>query len=287
MDFEKLGLWQVPMVLMYHGVEEVPKDPFNLCVTPAKFAEQMTWLAEHGLRGVSMGELLAALRAGRERGLVGLTFDDGYLNQLNYAVPELQRHGFTATMFIISGLLGRTNEWEISGTPVWQLMSAEQVHKVAAAGMEIASHSVTHPRLRGIDEERLRTEVAESRSSLAELLGQPIRGFAYPYGMMDAAAKQAVRDAGYDYACSVDTHAAGLGIVALPRIIFGQRDGTGRMAAKKMFFRTYVAYRGSKLELSYNRPGVFHCGEQITGAARQMKRGLSAIARPRSRRSRG
>ncbi len=265
LDLSRLRLGQVPLVLMYHGVETVTADPHKLCVTPGKFAEQMTWLAEHGLRGVSMGELLAAVRAGRERGLVGLTFDDGYVNVLHHAVPELQRHGFTATMFIISGLLGRTNEWEDAGTPVWQLLSAEQVAKVAAAGMEIGSHSVTHPRLRGIGEERLREEVAGSRSTLSELLGESIHGFAYPYGSMDATARQAVRAAGYDYACAVESPPASLGIVALPRIIFQQSDGPGRMAAKRMFFSSYTAARGTKRQLSYNP------------VAQVAKRGLSAI----------
>lgn len=266
LDLSKLRIGQVPMVLMYHEVEEVPRDPHKLCVTPAKFSAQMTWLADHGLRGVSMGELLAAVRAGKERGLVGLTFDDGYLNVLDSAVPELLRHGFTATMFIISGLLGKTNEWESDSTPVWRLMSAEQVAQVAAAGMEIGSHSVTHPRLRGIAEERLRTEVAESRSSLGELLGQPIQGFAYPFGSMDTAARQAVRDAGYHYATAVETPLTDLGIVALPRIIFHQSDGIGRLTAKKMFFRSYTAARGTKRQFSYNP------------LAQQAKQGLSAIA---------
>ena len=267
-DFGKLGLGRVPMVLMYHGVEEVPFDPHTLCVTPAQFAGQMTWLAENGLRGVGMGELVAAMGAGRERGLVGLTFDDGYINVLDSAVPELLRHGFTATMFIISGLLGRTNEWEDERTPVWRLMSGEQVAKVAAAGMEIGSHSVTHPRLRGISEERLRAEVSVSKSSLSELVDQPVRGFAYPFGSMDAAAREAVRKAGYDYACAVETPLANLGITALPRIIFTQRDGVGRMAAKKMFFRSYTAARGTRRQLSYNP------------LTQRVKRGLSSIARP-------
>jgi peptidoglycan/xylan/chitin deacetylase (PgdA/CDA1 family) len=270
-DLAKLSLGQVPKVLMYHGVEAVNEDPHELCVTPARFSEQMTWLAEHGWRGVSMGELVAAMRAGRERGLVGLTFDDGYVNVLTTAVPELQRHGFTATMFIISGLLGRTNEWEDEGTPVWRLMSAGQVAEVAAAGMEIGSHTVTHPRLRGIPEERLRVEVGESRSALGELTGQTVRGFAYPYGSMDGSARQAVRDAGYEYACAVETPLSALGIVAVPRIIFGQRDGSGRMAAKTMFFRSYTAARGTKRGLSYSP------------LAQRAKRGLSAIAHPASR----
>jgi len=100
-------------------------------------------------------------------------------------------------------------------TPVWRLMSGEQVAKVAAVGMEIGSHSVTHPRLRGIGTEQLRTEVAMSKSSLSELVDHPVQGFAYPFGSMDAAAREAVRKAGYDYACAVETPIANLGITVL------------------------------------------------------------------------
>jgi peptidoglycan/xylan/chitin deacetylase (PgdA/CDA1 family) len=266
-DLSKLRLRQVPLVLMYHSVEEVAVDPHELCLTPGKFAEQMTWLAVHGLRGVSMRELVAAVRTGRERGLVGLTFDDGYVNVLDTAVPELQRRGFTATMFIISDLLGKTNEWEEPGTPVWPLMSSDQVIKVAAAGMEIGSHTATHPRLRGIAADRLRQEVAGSRSRLTDLLGEPVQGFAYPYGSMDAAARQAVRDAGYDYACSVESPLSSLGTFALPRIIFKQRDGAGRMTAKKILFRSHTAIRGTKRQLSYS-PFAQHVKQGIAAAMR-------------------
>jgi len=247
---DKLSLGQVPIVLMYHGVEEVPADPHGIVVTPARFAEQMTWLKGRGLRGVGMGMLVDAMRAGRAQGLVGITFDDGYVNVLDNAVPELLRHGFTATTFIISGRLGGTNEWDAG--PVWPLMSADQVKAVAAAGMEIGSHSATHTRLAGVGAERLKAEIDESRSNLSNLVGHPIRGFAYPYGNMDAAARRAVRDTGYDYACSVETPMANLGIMALPRIVFNQQDGSGRMAAKRLFFRSYTAVKGTRRMMAYN-----------------------------------
>ncbi len=247
-DLGRLRLRRLPMVLMYHGVEDVPQDPYDLWVTPARFAEQMTWLAERGLRGVSMETLVAAMRAGRERGLVGITFDDGYVNVLENAVPELLRHGFTATMFVVSGQLGGTNEWD--GEPVRPLMSAQQVAEVAGAGMEIGSHGATHIQLAGLDADRLKTEVSDSRSTLSELLGRPVQGFAYPYGTMDAAARHAVREAGYDYACAVETTTAELGIMALPRTIFGPRDGATRMAVKRIFFRGNTATKGTRQRIS-------------------------------------
>jgi peptidoglycan/xylan/chitin deacetylase (PgdA/CDA1 family) len=241
---DRLGLGRVPMILMYHGVTEVAEDPNALCVTPSRFAEQMTWLKRHGLRGVGIGRLVDAMCVGRHRGLVGITFDDGYVNVLEAALPELLRHGFTASMFIISDRLGGSNEWDEG--PVWPLMSADQVRELDAAGMEIGSHGATHARLAGIGAGRLETEVSGSRASLGELLGIRIRGLAYPYGSMDAAARDAVRAAGYDYACAVQTPMAELGFMALPRVYIGQRDDARRMAAKRLLFRGHIAVRGRR-----------------------------------------
>ena len=249
-DLAKLSLRRVPMALMYHAVGEVDEDPHDLCVTPDRFAEQMSWLASHGLRGVSMGEMVDAARQGREHGLVGLTFDDGYVGVLEHAVPELQRHDFTATMFIVSGQLGGTNAWDTG--PVWPLMTGDQVCEVAAAGMEIGSHTLTHTRLAGVGDAHLAAEVSESRAALTDLLGHPVDGFAYPWGSMDAAARQAVHDAGYGYACSVESPLASLGVMALPRIVFAQRDGARKMTAKKFFFKSYTAARGTRRQLSHN-----------------------------------
>ena len=238
----KLGLGQVPMILMYHGVADVAEDPNQLCVTPSRFAAQMAALQRLGLRGVAIGTLVDAMRAGRQRGLVGITFDDGYVNVLEAALPELKCRGFTASVFIISGRLGGTNDWD--GGPSWPLLSASQVGELAAAGMEIGSHSTTHLRLAGLPASQLEAEVGGSRSSLGELVGAPVRGFAYPYGSMDAAARRAVRDAGYDYACAVQTPMAALGIMALPRIYVGQQDGAARMTAKRFLYRGYIAIKG-------------------------------------------
>lgn len=248
-DLRRLGLGRVPVILMYHCVAQVPEDPHRLCVTPDRFAEQMAWLKGQGWRGVGIGTLVDAMRVGREHGLVGITFDDGYVNVLENALPELLRHDFTATMFIVSDRLGGTNEWDEG--PVWQLMSAGQVAEVAAAGMEIGSHTATHVPLRGIGVDQLTAEVSGSRSTLTELMGHPIRGFAYPWGKNDAAARSEVRNAGYEYACAVETPIGDLGITTLPRIVFSQRDGASRMAAKQLFFRSYTAIKGTRREISY------------------------------------
>lgn len=238
----RLRLGDLPMILMYHGVADEAQDPYHLCVTPSRFAEQMAWLKRRGLQGVGIGTLVDEMRAGRRRGLVGITFDDGYVSVLEAALPELQRQGFTATMFVISSRLGGSNEWDEG--PRWPLMSAGQIGELAAEGMEIGSHSATHARLAGLDASQLATEVRDSRARLGELFGVPIRGFAYPYGSMDAAARHAVAKAGYDYACAVQTPVRELGIMALPRVYIGQSDDARRMAAKRLLLRAYIAVKG-------------------------------------------
>jgi len=236
-----LRLRDVPMILMYHGVAEVVEDPNRLCVTPGRFAEQMAWLQRHGLRGVGVGALVDAMRAGRPRGLVGITFDDGYVNVLESAVPELRRRGFGATAYIISDRLGGTNEWDEG--PTWPLLSADGVRELAAAGIEIGSHGATHMRLAGVGPEHLSAEVHDSRNSLSALVGAQIRGFAYPYGSMDAHARRAVREAGYDFACAVAASMAEIGLMALPRVYAGQQDDAGRMTAKRLLHKARIALR--------------------------------------------
>jgi peptidoglycan/xylan/chitin deacetylase (PgdA/CDA1 family) len=236
-----LRLTKMPLILMYHCVGEVAEDP--LCVTPSRFRDQMTWLSRLGLRGVGVGTLVDAMRAGRHRGLVGITFDDGFDNLVEAALPTLLRHGFTATMFIISGLLGRTAGWVAA--PMWPLMSADQVRELADAGMEIGSHSITHPYLTGLAPQQLEAEVNDSKATLSELIGAPIRGFAYPYGAMDAAARLVVRDAGYDYACAVMTPMNEIGLMALPRMFMAECDGALRMVGKRLLYRPYMAVHGN------------------------------------------
>jgi peptidoglycan/xylan/chitin deacetylase (PgdA/CDA1 family) len=237
-----MRLRDAPMILMYHGIADVAQDPNQLCVSPRRFAEQLTWLERSGLRGVSVGTLVDAAAAGQAAGMVGITFDDGYTSVLDTALPELDRRGFGATAFIISDLLGRTNEWDAG--PVWPLLDAAGVAELAAAGIEIGSHSATHRHLAALSAGRQAAEVTSSRERLEDLLSAPVRGFAYPYGSMDAAARYCVGAAGYQYACAVQTPLAQLGPLALPRIYVGQRDSAARMTVKRRLHKGYVAVKG-------------------------------------------
>jgi peptidoglycan/xylan/chitin deacetylase (PgdA/CDA1 family) len=242
---QPMQLSAVPMILMYHGIGDVPEDPNQLFVSPDRFAEQLDWMTRFGFEGVSMSTLLDAMRTGRHRKMIGITFDDGYTSVLDSALPELRRRGFGATAFIISDRLDGSNEWDTG--PAWRLLGADGVRELAAAGIEIGSHSATHARLAGLAPGELAAEVAASRAALAGVIGTDIRGFAYPYGSMDAAARSAVLAAGYAYACAVRTPRPDLGPMALPRIYVGQRDGAVRMTVKRLLYRHYLALQGRRI----------------------------------------
>jgi peptidoglycan/xylan/chitin deacetylase (PgdA/CDA1 family) len=219
----------MPLVLMYHSVEPYQADPYLVTVSPPRFGQQMRWLARRGLRGVSIRDLLAARAAGAGKGLVGLTFDDGYADFTRHALPVLRRYGFGATVFVIAGRLGGDNAWDPEG-PRKRLMDGREVRELAQDGIEIGSHGLRHVRLPAA-RDSLAEEVGGSRLILQEITGDPVGGFCYPYGDLDADTVTRVRDMGYDYGCAI-WPSAYTSRLALPRTYIGEADTAPRLWAK-------------------------------------------------------
>jgi peptidoglycan/xylan/chitin deacetylase (PgdA/CDA1 family) len=220
-----------PWILMYHSVAEYEHDPYLVTVRPARLDAQLAWLRRAGLAGVGVGELLAARRRGAARGLVGLTFDDGYTDFADTVVPLLRRHGFGATVYVVAGLFGGHNRWDPDGERK-DLMTADEVAAVAGQGIEVGAHGLTHVPLTGaIERVDLVREVEESRRVLEDVVHGPVRGFCYPYGAHDDRSIAAVAAAGYDHACATG-RPPDPGPLALPRTYVGDRDGAPRLAAK-------------------------------------------------------
>ncbi|GHH69315.1 hypothetical protein GCM10018793_01580 [Streptomyces sulfonofaciens] len=221
-----------PWVAMYHSVADRTEDPHRITVTPGRLDAQLRLLRRQGLRGVSVAELLAARSAGRDRNLVGLTFDDGYRDFTEHALPLLRKHACTATVFVLAGRLGGANTWEAHG-PRKPLLDADGIRRAADAGMEIASHGLTHTDLTRADEALRHAELVHSRALLGELTGRAVRGFCYPYGAVDRDTADAVRRAGYAYACAIAPGPLA-GVFALPRVYVGQHDTGARLTAKRL-----------------------------------------------------
>jgi peptidoglycan/xylan/chitin deacetylase (PgdA/CDA1 family) len=195
---------KVPL-LAYHNIDRAPPGARlqRLYVTPQQFDLQLRTLQRCGFRGVSIDTAVAALATGSDDRLIGLTFDDGYVDNLTVAMPILQKYGFTATCYVVSECIGTYNQWDAEQLNVRKpLMTVAQLRQWADAGMEVGSHTRTHPRLDQLDPGPAYDEIADSRTALMQLLGREVKHFCYPYGRFLPAVANSVRMAGYQSAVS-------------------------------------------------------------------------------------
>ena len=194
-------------ILMYHQVDAPPPAgaPYrSLSVAPASFARQMGLMAALGWRGLSMTALQPYLRGEQQGRVFGITLDDGYLNNLQFALPVLQRHGFTSTCYAVSGLLGDSNRWDHAlGIAPKPLMTASELRTWIAAGQEVGAHGRSHRDLTLLDVAQAREEIAGSKAELEQWLGVAVNHFCYPYGRHRAEHADMARAAGYATATTV------------------------------------------------------------------------------------
>ncbi len=189
------------LVLAYHGIAEssAAVDPEFLRVAPEVFRGQLDVLLGAGFEVVTVAEL-ARRAAGRTPppGLVALSFDDGMDDNHSILLPILQAYGLPATVYVTTGLIGKPNPWMKLGAS--RMMTEGELRDLVAAGVELGAHTVTHPNLEELDYDSCLREMVESRDLLAELTGQPVRTFAYPFCMYGEAAVRAARAARFDAA---------------------------------------------------------------------------------------
>lgn len=229
-----------PWILTYHSVSDPTDDPYGITVSADRLDQQLTWLRRRGLTGVGVAALLDA-RATGKRGLVGLTFDDGYADFVDEALPVLLAHGCAATVFVLAGRPGGSNAWDPLG-PRRPLLDEEGIRTVAAAGMEVGSHGMLHQDLTTLSDDELRRETLGSRDALRGITGRAPSGFCYPYGTADLRVAGSVREAGYAYGCALSPGALS-GPLALPRTHVSHADRGARMRAKEIRHR--LRYRSA------------------------------------------
>jgi peptidoglycan/xylan/chitin deacetylase (PgdA/CDA1 family) len=171
-----LAFWRPALrVLCYHRVQPVRRDRFT--VTTEQLEEQLSYLARSGFRFIHVRDLFSSA-ALPQRPLI-LSFDDGYVDNLEHAVPVLRRHGAKATIFIATGCAGGSAQWVDGGAP---LMGPLQLRELEREGIELALHSHSHRAFETMPLDEIEADVRKNLDYF-RLHGIGVTpALAYPYG---------------------------------------------------------------------------------------------------------
>lgn len=178
-------------VLMYHSIgEEMGNDAV---ISPTLFAEQMAYLHSQGYNPVTMDQLYDYLTS--QKGLpskpVLITFDDGYRDTYEIALPILKRYEFKSTLFVLTSDSERRLTWQ-------------ELQEMKASGMEIASHSYAHRNLAGMTVAAQADEITRSKELLDRNLKQDTRYFCYPNSSFSTETKRILQEKGFKLAVTID-----------------------------------------------------------------------------------
>jgi len=199
---------QMTIVAFHRVNDDFPED--SLTCSPAKFEAFCRFFRQH-FRVVRLSEQVAGCRARVDMGgTLSITFDDGYLDNIQIAAPILRRLQLPATFFVATGFIGSqtTPPWDrdLPRQPGW--MSWDDLRTLRAQGFDIGSHTNSHLDMAGADPEKVRADLELSRQKLLGALGAPaVRLFAYPFGGPEHISESAlnlVRAAGFT--CCLSCH---------------------------------------------------------------------------------
>jgi peptidoglycan/xylan/chitin deacetylase (PgdA/CDA1 family) len=235
-------------VLMYHMISDpiTKTDRRFTCPTPT-FRSHLEHLKRSGVNVVGLDRVLAHISGDEiDRDAVAITFDDGYRDNYENAFPLLREFGFPATIFLVTSTMGGTNRWmadrEFSQRPMMDWRAAAEV---AAAGITLGGHTVTHPRLTSLKIDKIRSEVGDCAKIIADRTGYAVEQFAYPYGVLDAVVRDIVAESGYRLACSTRSgfNAAGTDPFEIRRLEVMGGDGVGALKRKMNLGTNDGSYR--------------------------------------------
>ncbi len=176
------------MVLAYHSVSDAQRT---------EFANQMDVLIR------SAQPVRADITAWPSQGdrFAAVTFDDGFQNIVDNALPELKQRGIPSTLFVVTESLGGNRGWEHRGgddTRQEKVMSVEQMKELSPELVTIGSHTMTHPLLPSIDKSQMERELAGSRMKLEQMLNCEVKLLSFPYGGFNDTVIESSREAGYE-----------------------------------------------------------------------------------------
>jgi peptidoglycan/xylan/chitin deacetylase (PgdA/CDA1 family) len=237
-------------ILTYHSI-----DPSGspISIAPEVFDRHVEWLAGGRVRVEPLAQLAATpAPASDGRPRVALTFDDGFETFGTYAWPRLRDRGLPATVFVVSGHVGRTNAWggrPSPGIPELPLLTWRGLAAVASEGAAIGAHSRSHPHLPDLEPAALDEELAGGQQDLADRLGGRPAHVCYPYGdVSEAVVAAAARY--YALGCTTEYRVVGDGapVLRLPRLDMGyfQHPGAFDDWGQPSFLRRIATRRAAR-----------------------------------------
>ncbi|MBI4061799.1 MAG: polysaccharide deacetylase family protein [Elusimicrobia bacterium] len=198
-------------VLMYHKIGDYPPGSKlkKLWVAAADFRRQLEYLRDHGYAAVGLRDWRDA-----EKGVrplppkpVMITFDDGYMNNYDFAFPLLKEFGMKSCVFLVYETVGKHNGWHDPKTEPWlRMLTWSQIREMRDSGLvEFGSHTMRHRNLAELPLDEVKWELAESKLRLEDRLSCEMLGFAYPYGSgaYKADVRRAALEAGYRFDFSI------------------------------------------------------------------------------------
>jgi peptidoglycan/xylan/chitin deacetylase (PgdA/CDA1 family) len=195
-------------ILLYHSISDAPSERFRRwTVRPEQFAAQVAHLQASGRTPLTVAQLAAAIAHGGAelppRSVV-LTFDDGFADFHDRALPVLQEYRFTATLYVATAFVEGTSGWlHGAGEGERPMLTWAQLRHLHASGIECGAHGHSHRPLDVLPRRVAMDEIARSTGLVADAIGAPVVTFAYPHGYYDRAVREMVQAAGHLAACGV------------------------------------------------------------------------------------
>lgn len=185
-------------ILMYHSISD---DNNPLSVNLSNFEKQMSFLHKSNFKSVNFD----SINKNEIKKKFIITFDDGYKNVFDNALPILLKFNFTATVFLVSDLIGQFNKWDMNKENFfkYELMDLDDIKKWLINGMSIGCHTANHFNLKSLDETTKKKEIVEPKFFFKDMLSYEVNSFSYPYGSYDDQSAKIVKE-NYKYAVTTN-----------------------------------------------------------------------------------
>lgn len=220
---------KIPIFMYHHVANYSDETPLkSLFVSPKVFQAQMKMMHLLGYRGKSMAELLPFLKGERKGKVFGITFDDGYQDIYENALPVLKKYGFSSTCYVVSNEVGGFNRWDEKYQDEHPLMTFDGLKSWLECGQDIGVHTASHIDLSVLDPAHYQSEILASREVLQRQLNlSSLKHFCYPYGKFNDQVVHFLAESGFETATTTQRNLATSSdsLLKLPRVFMKNNMG--------------------------------------------------------------